>query len=161
VLERVAKEVGWGTAAPAGVFRGIAQHNSFHSFAACAAEVSVTEGALKVHRLVLAIDCGQVVNPQLVHAQLESAAIFGLSATLKQQITFAAGRVVQHNFYDYELLRQQETPKIETHLVENQAAPTGVGEPGVPVIAPAVANAIFAATGKRLRSLPLKLGLTG
>jgi CO/xanthine dehydrogenase Mo-binding subunit len=113
--------------------------------------------AIRVHRIVMAADCGRVVNPNLVEAQLEGAAVFGLSAALKHQITFENGRVQERNFHDYELLRMHETPKIEVHIRHNEAAPTGIGEPGVPVIAPAVANAIFAATGKRLRSLPLLL----
>ncbi len=157
VLELAAKQAGWGTPPPAGVFRGIAQHFSFNSYAAAVSEVSVEDTQIKVHRLVVAIDCGLVVNPQLVRAQLESAAIYGLSAALKHQITIAKGRVAQNNFYDFDLIRMHEAPIIEAHFVENQAAPSGAGEPGVPVIAPAVANAVFAATGKRLRSLPLRL----
>ena len=110
-----------------------------------------------VKRVVIAIDCGRVVNPDIVKQQLESAVIFGLSAALKQRITFEKGRVQQSNFHDFAPLRMNEVPRIETYLRENEAAPTGVGEPGVPVIAPAVANAVFALTGQRLRALPLTL----
>jgi CO/xanthine dehydrogenase Mo-binding subunit len=105
----------------------------------------------------MAADCGRVVNPNLVEAQLEGAAVFGLSAALKHRISFENGRVQQRNFHDYELLRMHEAPKVEVHIRHNEAPPTGIGEPGVPVIAPAVANAVFAATGKRLRDLPLSL----
>jgi isoquinoline 1-oxidoreductase beta subunit len=157
VLELAAEKAGWGTPPPAGVFRGVAAHESFKSYVAAVAEVSVEGPAIRVHRIVMAADCGQVVNPNLVQAQLEGAAIFGLSAALKQRITLENGRVRQSNFHDYELLRMHETPKIETYIRFNEAAPTGIGEPGVPVIAPAVANAVFAATGKRLRDLPLSL----
>ncbi len=157
VLELVAEKIGWTTPAPEGVGRGIAVHKSFESYAAAAVEVRIKDGAIVVERVVMAIDCGRVVNPDIVKAQLESAAIFGLSATLKQRITFEKGRVMQSNFHDYAPLRLDETPRLETFIRENDAAPTGVGEPGLPVIAPAVANAVFALTGKRLRSLPLSL----
>lgn len=157
VLELAALKAGWGTPLPEGRFRGLAQHESFRSFAAAVAEVSVVEKEIKVHRLVLAIDCGLAVNPDGVRQQLESAAIYGLSAALKQQITWERGRVQQSNFHDYPPIRMAESPLVETHIVPSDAPPTGCGEPGVPVIAPAVANAVFAATGQRLRRLPLKL----
>ena len=157
VLELVAEKIGWTTPPPAGVGRGVAVHKSFESYAAAAAEVKVEDGGIVVKRVVIAIDCGRVVNPDIVKQQLESAVIFGLSAALKQRITFENGKVQQSNFHDFPPLRMGEVPKIETYLRENEAAPTGVGEPGVPVIAPAVANAVFALTGKRLRSLPLSL----
>lgn len=157
VLELAAEKADWGKPLPAGVFRGIAVHESFKSYVAAVAEVSVQGSEIKVHRIVMAADCGQVVNPNLVQAQLEGSAVFGLSAALKQRITLENGRVQQGNFHDFELLRMHETPKIETHIRYNEAPPTGIGEPGVPVIAPAVANAVFAATGKRLRDLPLTL----
>jgi CO/xanthine dehydrogenase Mo-binding subunit len=157
VLELAAEKAGWGTPAPAGVFRGVAVHESFNSYVAAVAEVSVEGPAIRVHRIVMAADCGRVINPNLVQAQLESAAVFGLSAALKQRITLENGRVRQRNFHDFELLRMYEAPKIETYIRDNEAPPTGIGEPGVPVIAPAVANAVFAATGKRLRDLPLSL----
>lgn len=119
--------------------------------------MSIVDGQLKVHRIVTGIDCGEMVNPDLVSAQLEGAAIFGLSAALKGRITLSSWRVVQSNYHDYEVVRMFEAPRIETVLVSSTAAPTGCGEPGVPVIAPAVANAIAAATGRRLRELPLSL----
>jgi CO/xanthine dehydrogenase Mo-binding subunit len=157
VLELVAQKAGWGQKLPEGHFHGIAQHHSFDSWTAAVAEVSVDSGAIKVHKLTVAIDCGQVVNPGLVKAQLESAAVFGLSLGLKQRITFDKGRVVQSNFHDYPVIRMNECPVIESYLVESTEKPTGVGEPLVPVIPPAVGNAVFAATGKRLRSLPMSI----
>jgi len=157
VLELAARKAGWGTPTPEGVGRGLALHHSFDTTAAAVAEVRVVDGAVKVERLVLAVDCGRIVNPDIVRSQLESAAIFGLSAALHGRITFEQGRVQQSNFHDYQPLRLNECPVIETHLVESTETPTGIGEPGVPVIAPAVANALFALTGKRLRDLPLAL----
>lgn len=157
VLEQVAAKIGWNTPAPAGVFRGIACNKSFDSYAAAAVELKLIGNDIDVQRIVIGIDCGEIVNPDMVAQQLEGGAIFGLSAALKGKITLANGRVVQSNFHDYEVVRMFECPKIETVLVKSSAAPTGVGEPGVPVIAPAIANAIFQATGRRLRELPLSL----
>ena len=158
VLDLAAARAGWGGPLPPGRFRGIAQHASFDSFAAAVAEVEVKGKAIAVRRVVIALDCGLVVNPNLVAAQLEGSVVFGLGAALKQEITWKRGRVEQSNFNDFELLRIDECPVIETHLVPSSGLPTGVGEPGVPPVAPAVANAVFAATGQRLRSLPLRLG---
>ncbi len=158
VLDLVAARAGWGGPPPPGRFRGIAQHASFDSFAAAVAEVEVKGKVIAVRRVVIALDCGLVVNPNLVAAQLEGSVVFGLGAALKQEITWKRGRVEQSNFNDFELLRIDECPVIETHLVPSKGSPTGVGEPGVPPVAPAVANAVFAATGQRLRSLPLRLG---
>ncbi len=158
VLELAAEKAGWGTPTPPGVFRGVAVHQSFGTWCAAVAEVSVEGTRIRVHRVVMAVDCGRVINPNLVQAQLEGAAIFGLSAALGQRISLQEGRVQQSNFHDYPLLRMNESPRIETHIRFNEAPPTGVGEPGVPVMAPAVANAVFAATGRRLRQLPLSLG---
>jgi CO/xanthine dehydrogenase Mo-binding subunit len=157
VLDLAAARADWGGPLPPGRFRGIAQHASFDSFAAAVAEVEVKGNAIAVRRVVIALDCGLVVNPNLVAAQLEGSVVFGLGAALKQQITWKRGRVEQSNFNDFELLRIDECPVIETHLVPSSGQPTGVGEPGVPPVAPAVANAVFAATGQRLRSLPLRL----
>ncbi len=154
VLELAAREAGWGSKLAEGRARGIAQHHSFGSWAAAVAEVSMNEGAIVVHRLVLAIDCGQVVNPGLVKAQLESGAVFGMSMALKQKITIDKGRVQQGNFHDYPVVRMSECPVIETHIVPSTEKPTGVGELMVPVTPPAIANAVFALTGKRLRSMP-------
>lgn len=159
VLELAAAKAGWGTPPPTGVGRGIAVHESFGSFCAQVIEASVETNRVRVHRVVAAIDCGRVVNPGLVAAQIESAVIFGLSAALKQQVTFARGRVQETNFHSYRALRMFECPTIETHIVASTETPSGVGEPGVPPVAPALCNAIFAATGKRLRSLPVEAAL--
>jgi CO/xanthine dehydrogenase Mo-binding subunit len=156
-LERVVEASGWATPPPEGRARGVAVHESFGSVVACVAEVSVVDDGIRVHRVVMAVDCGQVVNPDVVRAQLEGGAVFGLSAALKQQVTFVAGRVQQSNFHDFAALRLNEVPRIETHLLPSDASPSGIGEPGVPVMAPAVANAVYALTKKRLRTLPLSL----
>ncbi|HEU0031397.1 MAG TPA: molybdopterin cofactor-binding domain-containing protein [Kofleriaceae bacterium] len=156
VLELAAKQAGWGAPLPPGVGRGIALHESFHSICAHVIEASVEGKRVRVHRVVAAIDCGRVVNPGLVAAQIESAVIFGLSSCLKQKITFAHGRVEQTNFQSFKSLRMYECPVIETHIVPSEDTPTGVGEPGVPPVAPALAAAIFAATGKRIRTLPIE-----
>lgn len=157
VLNAVAARAGWGTPLPAGVYRGIACNKSFESYAAAVAEVRIDGAKIDVQRVVIGIDCGEIVNPDVVAQQLEGATIFGLSAALKGRITLQNGRVQQSNYHDYEVVRMFEAPRIDTVLVSSRAAPTGVGEPGVPVIAPAVANAVAAATGKRLRELPLQL----
>ena len=159
VLELAATKAGWGTALPDGVGRGIAVHESFHSFCAQVVEASVVGTKVQVHRVVVAIDCGRVINPGLVAAQAESAVIFGLSAALKQEITFRKGRVQETNFNTYRALRMFECPVIETHIVPSTEEPSGLGEPGVPPVAPALCNAIFAATGKRIRSLPVEAAL--
>ena len=156
VLERAALAAEWGKPLPAGVGRGIALHKSFESYCAQVIEASVEGNRVRVHRVVAAIDCGRVVNPGLVAAQLESAVIFGLSAALKQQITLREGRVQETNFHTYRALRMFECPVIESHIVDSTKDPTGVGEPGVPPVAPALCNAIFAATGKRIRQLPIE-----
>jgi len=119
-------------------------------------EVAASAREIKVKRIVCGVDCGRPVNPNGVRAQVESAAIYALTATLKDAITVERGRVVQANFNDYEMIRMQEAPPIEVHLIMSDEAPTGIGEPTVPVIAPAICNAIFAATGKRLRRLPIR-----
>jgi isoquinoline 1-oxidoreductase subunit beta len=157
VLNLAADKAGWGTPAPQGVGRGVAVHESFGSVVACVLEASVVGDAIRVRRVVMASDCGRVVNPDIVRAQLESGGIFGLSAAMRQAITFEKGRVQQSNFHDFALLRMNESPVIETHLVDSEAKPSGIGEPGVPVMAPALANAIYALTQKRLRVLPLSL----
>lgn len=155
VLEVAAEKAGWGKPLPAGVFRGIAVVQSFGSYVAEVAEVSVNaDGTPKVHRVVAAIDCGMTVNPTIIERQVEGAIVYGLTAALYGKISLKGGRVEQGNFHDYAMLRHNEMPKVEVHIVKSSEKPGGVGEPGTPPIAPAVANAIFAATGKRLRSLP-------
>jgi isoquinoline 1-oxidoreductase beta subunit len=157
VLELAAQKANWGSKLPPGVGRGIATHFSFDSYVAQVVEASVEKnGMVKVHRVVCAVDCGRVINPDTVRAQMEGGIIFGLTAALKTEITLKNGRVEQSNFHDYEMLRISESPKIEVHIVSSGESPTGVGEPGVPPVAPALANAIFAATGKRVRRLPIR-----
>ncbi len=157
VLELVAQKAGWGTPLTEGRARGIAVHASFNSFVAQVAEVSVSaDGTVNVHRVVCAVDCGRVTNPDIVAAQMEGGIVFGLTAALYGAITLKNGRVEQSNFHDYKMLSMKEMPKVEVHIVPSQEPPTGVGEPGVPPIAPAVTNAIFAATGKRIRRLPIR-----
>jgi len=132
-------------------------HQSFGSYVAQIAEVSVENGNVRVHRVVCAIDCGPVVNPLTVEAQMQSGIVFGLSAALHGELTLKDGRVEQSNFHDYPALRLPEVPKMEVHIVPSTDKMGGCGEPGTPPIAPAVANAVFALTGKRLRQLPLRL----
>jgi isoquinoline 1-oxidoreductase beta subunit len=159
VLELAAEKAGWGTAPPAGRARGIAVHKLFSdTVIAQVADVSVEGGAVRVHRVVCAVDCGLALNPDTIAAQIEGGVVYGLTAAVKGEITLEGGRVKQSNFNDYPLLRMKEMPKVEVHLVESTDAPHGVGEPSVPPIAPAVANAVFQATGTRLRRLPLALG---
>jgi isoquinoline 1-oxidoreductase beta subunit len=157
VLELATQRAGWGIPLPAGRARGVAVAEAFGSFCAQVAEVSVQNNKVRVHRVICAIDCGTVVNPDTVEAQMESAIVFGLTAALMGEITIKAGRVEQSNFNDYPLLRMDEMPAIEVHIVPSTAAPGGVGEPGTPPIAPAVANAVFALTGKPVRKLPIRL----
>jgi isoquinoline 1-oxidoreductase beta subunit len=157
VLELAAQKAGWGSPLAEGRARGIAVHESFGSFVAQVAEVSVKpSGEVRVHRVVCAIDCGRFVNPDIVEAQMESGIVFGLTAALHGAITFKDGRVEQSNFHDYPLLRMEQMPRVEVHIMPSKENPQGVGEPGVPPIAPAVANAIFASTGKRIRRLPIR-----
>ena len=155
VLEAAAEHAGWGAPLPPERFRGIAQHCSFETYVAEVAEVSVEAGRIRVHRVVCAVDCGRVINPDIVRAQMESGIVFGLAAALKQRISYVDGHVEQSNFHDFEMLRMNEMPEIEVVIVPSTEEPTGVGEPGVPPIAPAVANALAAATGRRIRTLPI------
>jgi len=156
VLEAAADKAGWGKPLPAGVHRGIAVAQSFGSYVAEVAEVSVgADGKVKVHRVVAAVDCGMTVNPEIIRRQIESAIVYGLSAALYGRISFKDGRVEQGNFDSYPVLRMNEMPQVEVHIVPSGEKPGGIGEPGLPALAPAVTNAIFAATGKRIRRLPI------
>ena len=155
VLNLAAEKAGWGGPAPEGHFRGVAVHKSFGTYVAQVAEISLREsGGIKVERVVCAVDCGIAVNPDIIRAQIEGGIGYGLGAILKGEITLDGGRVVQGNFDEYQVLTIDEMPDIEVHIVPSTESPTGVGEPGVPPIGPAVANAVFAATGKRMRVLP-------
>lgn len=157
VLDLAAKQAGWGDPLPAGHGRGVALlYSGWGSYLAEVAEVEVTQaGELRVHRIVCAVDCGTVINPEIVEAQIEGGINFGISGALWGEITLKNGRVEQSNFHNYRVLRMNEAPTIEVHLVRNLEAPGGLGEPGTSVTAPALANAVFAATGKRIRRLPL------
>ncbi|HLS81186.1 MAG TPA: xanthine dehydrogenase family protein molybdopterin-binding subunit [Steroidobacter sp.] len=157
VLERAAWMAGWGAPPPPGRGRGIALVESFGTIVAQTAEVEVVDGRIKVHRVCVAADCGEVVHPDGAAAQIEGGVLFGLSAALYNEITIRDGRVVQSNFHDYPMALLADAPSIAVEFIESDAPMGGLGEPGVPPIAPAVANAVFAATGKRLRSLPLRL----
>jgi len=154
-LNLAAEKAEWGKPLPKGVSRGIAVHESFGSFVAQVAEVSVDQGTVKVHRMVCAIDCGLAVNPDSLKAQMESSISFGLGAAMQSEITFKEGKVQQSNFHDYLVMRMSDMPKVEVHIVQSTEKMGGVGEPGLPPVAPAVTNAIFAATGKRIRQLPI------
>ena len=155
-LEMVAEKANWGKS-PQGIYQGVAAHTSFGSFVAQVAEISMRgENQVKVERVVCVADCGTYVNPQIIQMQMEGGILFGLTAAAFGEINFANGAVQQGNFDSYRMVKQSETPKVEVHVMDfHQEGPGGFGEPGVPPIAPAVINAIFAATGKRLRSLPL------
>ncbi|MCE7044561.1 xanthine dehydrogenase family protein molybdopterin-binding subunit [Dyadobacter sp. CY312] len=155
VLDAVAKKSGWGKPLPAGHARGIAVHASFESFTAQVAEVSISpDGKPKVHKVWLAIDCGPVINPDKVRAQMEGSVIFGLTSALYGKLTFKDGRVQQNNFYDYKMVRMDDAPPVDVTIIESPEKMGGVGEPGVPCTAPAVANALFTLTKKRIRKLP-------
>ena len=157
VLDEVVRMANWGSA-PQGRFQGVAVHESFHSVVAEVAEISLEGGKPRLAKMYCAVDCGTAVNPDIVKSQMESGIVFGLTAALKGRITIEDGAVQQSNFHDYPVLRMDEVPEIEVSIIESDAPPTGVGEPGTPPAAPALANAVFAATGKRLRDLPLQLG---
>ena len=156
VLRAVAELSGWGKPLPSGRFRGVAVHESFRSFVAQVAEISLTDsGAVKMEKVYCAVDCGVAVNPDIVRAQMEGGIGYGLGAAMRNQITLAeGGEVEQANFPDYEPLRMSDMPAVEVAIVKSGESPTGVGEPGTPPIAPALANAIYAATGRRVTKLP-------
>jgi len=156
VLRLAAEKAGWSSREGGkGRGLGVAVHQSFGSYVAMVADVSAGEGKLKVNRIVAAVDVGTAVNPDVIHAQVEGAVGFALSSVLRNRITLKDGVVQERNFDAYEPTRMSEMPKVEVHIVPSDAAPTGIGEPGVPVLGPAISNAVFAATGRRLRSLPL------
>jgi isoquinoline 1-oxidoreductase beta subunit len=158
VINLAAEKSGWGQPLPAGQGRGMAYFATFGvTHVAHVAEVSVDgQGKVRVKRVVCAVDCGKVVNPDNVAAQMQSGIAFGLTAALKAQTTLKDGRVQESNFHDYPLLRMDEMPEVEVHIVESGQVPTGIGEMGVPPVAPAIANAVYAATGKRIRHIPIR-----
>jgi isoquinoline 1-oxidoreductase subunit beta len=156
VLELAAEKAGWGKPLPAGRARGISVVNNIGSFNALVAEVSIEKGKPRVHRAVCAVDCGQTINPAILEQQIQSGIVYGLSAALKGEITIDRGRVQQANFNQYDPLRMDEMPVVEVYVVPSQANPGGIGEASTPTAAPAVANALFALTGKRLRKLPIR-----
>jgi isoquinoline 1-oxidoreductase beta subunit len=157
VLDLASEKAGWGRPLPPGRGRGVSVQYAFGTYLSQVAEVAVsTEGEVRVERVVCAVDCGSIVNPDTIKAQIEGGIIFGITAALFSEITLADGRVEQTNFNDYRMLRINEAPLIEVHLVKSTEAPGGIGEPGTVGLAPAVTNAIFAVTGKRIRKLPIK-----
>jgi isoquinoline 1-oxidoreductase subunit beta len=155
VLELAAQKAGWGTRLPAGRARGLAVHASFGSWCAQVVEASIQDRAIKVHRVVCAVDCGRAINPETIRAQMEGGIVFGLSAALYGEITLKQGQVQQSNFHDYPVLRMDSMPIVEVHIVPSTEPPSGIGEPGTPLMAAALGNALFALTGRRIRSLPL------
>jgi isoquinoline 1-oxidoreductase beta subunit len=158
VLKLAAEKAGWSSPLPKGTARGIAGYFSFNTYTAAVAEVSLKDGMPRIHRLVYAVDCGRPVNPDGIRAQVEGAAIYGLSAALHDAITIKNGAVVQTNFHEYQMPRIADTPKTEIHIVESKEEPTGIGEPGLPVVAASVCNAIYSLTKKRVRRLPIRPG---
>ena len=155
MLDRAAHLANWTAPAPQGRARGIALFRSFGTYVAQVVEAGIENGAIRVYKVACAVDCGQVVNPRIVEDQIEGGILFGLTAALYGEITLESGRVQQSNFHDYQLMRQYERPDVLVAIVDSTEAPTGVGEPGVPPVIPALGNALFALTGKRQRSLPL------
>jgi isoquinoline 1-oxidoreductase beta subunit len=161
VLERVRDSSDWGKPLPEGVARGVAVAESFGSYVAQVAEVRLVDGRVKVDRVICAVDCGIAVNPDIIKAQMEGGIGFGLGAVLKGAITLDAGRVEQSNFDGYDVLRFDEMPRVEVHIMPSTERPTGVGEPGVPPIGPAVANAVATLTGQRIHALPFSRHVLG
>lgn len=156
VLNVAAEKAGWGTPLPRGRARGVALVANVGSFTAQVAEVSIEGGRVRVHKVTCALDCGQVINPHILRQQAEGGIIYGLSATLKGAITIERGRVKETNFNTHDMLRMDEAPVVDVHLIESGERPTGAGEVTNPATVPAVINAIFAATGRRIRTLPVK-----
>ncbi len=155
VLQLVAERAAWGKPLEGGHYRGIACFACFSSYAANVIEISMENDKPRIHRVVAAVDVGQVINPTILEQQIQGAVIYGLTNALRAQITIEKGRIVQGNFDDYEPIRMSEAPAVEAYYVPSTEAPTGVGEPPLPPVAPALCNAIYAATKKRIRSLPI------
>jgi isoquinoline 1-oxidoreductase subunit beta len=156
VLDVAAERSGWFTPAPEGRARGVALVNDKGGRVAQVAEVSLEDGAVRIHRVTLAADCGQIIHRGIVEQQMVGGVVAGLTAALHGEITLSEGRVMQGNFHDYPMLRMRQMPEVDVHIVESGEEPGGVGEPGVPPAAPAVANALFALTGVRIRRLPIR-----
>jgi isoquinoline 1-oxidoreductase beta subunit len=154
VLERVRDASNWGSAVAEGRARGVALAESFDTYVAQVAEVSLEGNQVRVHKVICAVDCGVAINPDIIKAQMQGGIGFGLGAILKGAITLEDGRVVETNYDAYDVLRIEEMPEVEVHIVNSDQLPSGVGEPGVPPIGPAVANAVAKLTGKRIRVLP-------
>jgi isoquinoline 1-oxidoreductase beta subunit len=155
VLDLVAEKAGWGAPLPENFGRGIAIHKSFGTIVAQVVEAEVRDGAVRAHRVVCAVDCGYAMHPDGLAAQMESGIVYGLTAALYSEISIQDGAVRQGNFHDYPMLRMHEAPRIETHILNGGGRVGGAGEPGTPAIAPALANAIYAASGHRIRELPV------
>jgi isoquinoline 1-oxidoreductase subunit beta len=153
-LNQAAARSGWGTAAPAGRFRGVALMEGYDTYMAQVAEISMEGGTPKVHKVTVVADLGRMVNPDTVEAQIQSSIIFGLGAALWGEITVDQGRVQQTNFHQFRVMRNNEAPQIDITLVPSTEKPGGIGEPATALVGPAVANAVFAATGKRARKMP-------
>jgi isoquinoline 1-oxidoreductase beta subunit len=155
-LNLAAEKFGWKKPLPKGRFKGVALHEAMGSYVSQVVEISIDRDTLVIHRVVCAIDCGLAVNPDGVRAQMEGGIVFGLTAALYGEITIENGQVKQSNFHDYQMLRMNRMPDIEVYIVPSTEKMGGAGEPGVPPVAPALANALFAATGKRIRRLPFQ-----
>jgi isoquinoline 1-oxidoreductase subunit beta len=160
VLDLAASKAGWGGSLPKGQGRGVALQFAFNTYVATVLQVEVSDrGEVRIHKVDMAVDCGPVVNPDTIRAQMEGGMIFGLTSALYSEITLARGRVQQSNFHDYRMMRINEAPAIDVHIVDNPGAPIGgIGETGTVAAAPALANAIYAATGRRLRRIPFATG---
>ncbi|HZJ63474.1 MAG TPA: molybdopterin cofactor-binding domain-containing protein, partial [Kofleriaceae bacterium] len=156
-LKLAAEKAGWGSALPAGRARGLAVHESFGSIVAQVAEISIDHGEIRVHAVTCSVDCGLAVNPLAIEAQVQGSIAYGLSAALHGKLTLVGGKVQESNFHDYPVLRMYEMPKVSVHIISSKARMGGIGEPATAPIAPAVANAVFALTKQRLRSLPLRV----
>lgn len=155
VMNIATTKAGWGKA-PAGRFQGVALMEGYGTYVAQVAEISIDKGEIRVHKVTCAVDCGTIINPDIVKAQVESSVAYGLSAVLLSKITFKDGRVEQSNFHDYPVMRMNQMPVVEVFMVSSLEKPGGIGEPVVATCGPSVANAVFAATGKRVRKLPIE-----